>query len=343
MELGREDLERVDAGGMHKVYERWPEMAADAYQSQVEGDVPEVDHIVFAGMGGSGTVGDVLGAVLSGTSVHVSHAKGYLLPRTADHETLVVATSVSGNTEEALAVLGAAKDAGCRVLAASSGGRMKEFCDTNGIDHRVIPTVHSPRASLAAYLYSMIRILGPALRIGVEDVNESVRLMRGVRDACSAENLTGDNRALDLAVWLQGIPVIYYPAGLGAAAIRFKNCLQENAKRHAMAEDVIEACHNGIVPWEGKSGCQPVLLRGADDHPKTKERYDIIEEYLRGRTEYRVVRSVSGGILAKIACMIYELDYASIYLAVLSGIDPTPVAAVDHIKARMRDDSQENS
>jgi len=55
-----------------------------------------------------------------------------------------------------------------------------------------------------------------------------------------------------------------------ATAIRFKNSLQENAKIHAMAEDIIEACHNGIVSWEKSSDIKPVLIQGQDDYIKTK-------------------------------------------------------------------------
>ena len=84
-----------------------------------------------------------------------------------------------------------------------------------------------------------------------------------------------------LAEWLDDTPVIYYPFGLYAAAVRFKNSLQENAKKHAMIEDVIEACHNGIVAWEKDSNLKPILIRGSDDYIKTKERWNIIKEYSR--------------------------------------------------------------
>lgn len=75
------------------------------------------------------------------------------------------------------------------------------------------------------------------------------------------------------------MPVIYYPWGLQAAAIRFKNSLQENAKMHAIAEDVIEACHNGVVAWEKQSNFKPILLRGQDDYIKTKERWEILKDF----------------------------------------------------------------
>ena len=153
----------------------------------------------------------------------------------------------------------------------------------------------------------------------------------------SSQNLTSDNPSLDLAIWLNHIPVIYYPGGLQAAAVRFKNSLQENTKMHAMAEDIIEACHNGIVAWERQSNLKPILIRGEDDYIKTKERWIIIKEYFeQNKIEYREIFSAKGSILSKIVGLIYLLDYSTIYRAVILGIDPTPVNAINFIKSRSK-------
>ena len=130
--------------------------------------------------------------------------------------------------------------------------------------------------------------------------------------------------------------MIYYPWGLQAAAIRFKNSLQENAKIHAMAEDVIEACHNGIVSWEKSSNVKPVLIQGEDDFIKTKERWRILKEYLEtNEIDYREITSVKGSILSKLINLIYLLDYSSIYLAIKSGVDPSPLRSIDYVKERL--------
>jgi glucose/mannose-6-phosphate isomerase len=130
-----------------------------------------------------------------------------------------------------------------------------------------------------------------------------------------------------------GIPDIYYPFGLQAAAVRFKNSLQENAKRHAMIEDVIEACHNDIVSWEKKDKVQPILLEGADDYIKTKQRWKILKKYFQmNNIEYREIHSVRGSIISKMINLIYLLDYSTIYLAALSKVDPTPTKSIDFIK-----------
>lgn len=337
-------LARCDSSGICAVYDKWPEAAAR--EGGPEGPEPvdlqtcgQTRHFVFAGMGGSGTVGDAMAAVLSKAGVHVDVAKGYVLPRVASRDTVVVATSVSGNTEEALAVLDEAGRRGCLAVGFSGGGRMEQLCADRGMPHRRIEARHSPRASFAPFLYGMIRALGPVLPEGAAKcVPDSISHMSALRDRIGSASLDEANPALSLAGWLSGVPIVYYPAGLRAAAVRFKNSLQENAKMHAMAEDVIEACHNGVVPWWGGKGSagRPVLVRGRDDHAKTRQRWGILESMFRDRgIEFRTVDSVGGDILSKVANLVYLLDYATIYRAVLSGVDPTPIAAIDYVKGRL--------
>ena len=153
----------------------------------------------------------------------------------------------------------------------------------------------------------------------------------------SSQNLSENNPALQLATWISGIPVIYYPHGLESVAIRFKNSLQENSKLHAITENVIEACHNNIVAWEKNSSMIPILIKGYDDHIKTKERWCIIEEYFqKNKIDYRQMESIPGNILTKLITLIYILDYSSIYLAIINRTDPSPVSSIDFVKSKLR-------
>ena len=159
---------------------------------------------------------------------------------------------------------------------------------------------------------------------------------RTTQKLISSSNLGDNNPSLNLAEWINGIPLIYYPWGLQAAAIRFKASLQENAKTHAIAEDVIEACHNGIVSWERKSEVKPILIQGQDDYIKTKERWSIVKEYLQeNKIDYKEIISVKGSILTKLISLIYQLDFATIYKAVLNGTNPSPIKPVDYIKSKL--------
>ncbi len=335
--LDKETLDKYDPSGMHKIYDKWPEIARKAYESNLEPvDFKDIDHIVFAGMGGSGAIGDIFYSILSKTDIHVDVVKGYLLPRTVDSRSLVVCTSISGNTAETLTVLDSAKNLGCRLVAFSSGGKMEQYCFKNMITYRKFPFHHSPRASFTSFLYGMLKSLDHIIPIKEPDVAQSIQFLEETAKKISSENLTSENPSLQLAEWIDAIPVIYYPWGLQAAATRFKSSLQENSKTHAIPEDVIEACHNGIVSWETKSSAQPILIQGSDDYFKTKERWNIVKEYFeQNNIDYREVFSIQGNILSKLISLVYLLDYSTIYLAVKLGIDPSPVGSIDFVKSRL--------
>ena len=330
-------LEKFDPKGMYKIYDKWPQIAREVFESNQNSiDFNNVNHIVFSGMGGSGAIGDMFSSLLSKTKIHVNVVKGYHLPQTVDSNTLIVAVSVSGNTAETLFVLDSANRRGSKIIAFSSGGKMQDYCTKNKIEHRIVTQYHSARASFTSYLYTILNVLHSTFDINKQDINDSINELEKLYKSISSTNLTMDNPSLDLAKWISGIPVIYYPFGLQGAAIRFKNSLQENAKTHAMAEDIIEACHNGIVSWEKSSNVHPILLEGADDHIKTKERWKVIKEYFEANhIEYREVFSIKGAILSKLITLVYLLDYTTIYLAILSKIDPSPISSINFIKNRI--------
>ena len=335
--LTKDNLEKIDSDGMYNVYDKWSHIARDAYDSDLQPvDFKDIDNVVFSGMGGSGAIGDLFSSILSKTNIHTTVVKGYELPKTVDKNTLVVITSISGNTVEILTTLESATKKDCNVIAFSSGGKIESFCTKNNVEFRKIPQIHSPRASFPSYVYSILKTLNSIIPIKKQEITESLEQLELTSKQISSENLSDTNSSLNLANWITGIPVIYYPWGLRAAAIRFKNSLQENAKTHAIIEDVIESSHNGIVSWERPSDVVPIMIEGTDDHIKTKERWAILRQYFEeNNITYKEISSLDGGILSKIMSLIYLLDYATIYYAARLGIDPSPIKSIDFIKERL--------
>ena len=335
--MNLEELEKIDSKKMFGVYDKWPDIAKESYEQEfLKPEFKDIDHIVFAGMGGSGTIGDVFSSVLSKNDIHTSVVKGYLLPKTVDENTLVVVTSVSGNTQESLTILQNSKNNKAKFIALSSGGMIKQYAMKNGVNYQEIKMEHSPRASFSKYIFATLKILELVIPVKKSDISDAISKMEIVQKNISSNNLNEENVALNLAKWMTGIPALYYPGGLESAAIRFKNSLQENSKLHVITEEVMEACHNGIVSWERKSNIQPILIQGSDDYFKTKERWELLKEFFNSKQiDYKEIFSVNGNIISKITNLIYLLDYASIYHSVISGIDPSPVSAIDFIKERL--------
>jgi len=335
--ITKSDLEKIDTQGIYKIYDKWPKIAQESFELNIKPiNFENIKHIVFAGMGGSGAIGDVFSSILSKTNIHVNVVKGYLLPTTVNSDTLVIVVSVSGNTSETLAILDSAHKLNCKIIVFSSGGKMINFCKKNKIQHIRVIQHHSPRASFTSYLYTMLKVLYIAFAIKEEDISESINELKKINNKINSSNLTNTNPAINLAKWITDIPIIYYPFGLKSIAIRFKNSLQENSKIHAITEDVVEACHNGIVAWEGENNVKPIILRGSHDYIKTKERFDILKVYFKeNNIDFHEIYSNSESILSKIISLVYLLDYATIYFATLSKIDPSSVNSIDYIKKRI--------
>ena len=332
-----DDIKSIDSQNMIGVYDRWPQIASDNFSTNFSKiDIKNIDHIVFAGMGGSGTIGDIFSSMLSKTDIHVTVVKGYLLPKTVNDRTLIVCTSISGNTKETLSVLENSRKTQAKLASFSSGGAMEEFCKKNNLEHFKIKQEHSPRASLFGFLYSTLNILEEIIPMDKNDIDKSINALYEIQKLIDSNNLNEKNEALNLAEWIKEIPMVYHPWGLQSAAIRFKNSMQENAKKHVMYEDIIEMCHNGIVSWEKPSNVQPILIQGKDDHFKTIERWNIVKEFfMKKGIEYKEIFSPNGSILAKLVCLIYMLDMTAIYNAVIAGIDPSPVDSIDFVKERL--------
>ncbi len=335
--ISLEDLKKVDTKEMHLAYNNWPTFAKISYDEKVEKlDLENIDHLVFAGMGGSGTLGDIMKAIFSKENIHVSITKGYLLPKTVDKDTLIVVTSISGNTKETISILKQANQTDAKIFAFCSGGKVEEFCLENNIRFKKIKLEHSPRASLTRFLFCMLNIFENLIPVPEKDIADAILELCSTNNLISTNNLSSENISLNIANWIKATPIIYYPNGLNAVATRFKNSLQENSKIHVITEEVLETCHNGIVAWDEKSNFQPILIRGIDDHEKTKERWEIMKQFFKSKNiEFLEINSVKGNILTKIINLIYITDFASIYHAVLNKVDPTPVSAIDYVKKRL--------
>jgi glucose/mannose-6-phosphate isomerase len=331
-------IEKFDKKSMHIIYNKWPKIAKESYESKQKIiEFKKINHIVFSGMGGSGTLGDIFSAIFSCTNIQIDVIKGYNLPKTVSKNTLVISTSVSGNTIETISVLKDAIKKNCKIISFSSGGKIINMCNKNKIEYRIIPKSINPRTSLVEYLYSMLKVLQPILPITKKEVKDSIIELEKTMNNISSKNLHSNNLSLKLAKSMSKIPVVYFPDGLGAAAVRFKNSLEENSKMHIIIEDVIEVCHNGIVSWENYSkDIRPILIQGKNDNKKTKKHWLVLKEFFATKKiKYEEVNSIDGNILSKIINLIYLLDYATIYRAIINQKDPSPVISIDFIKKRV--------
>ncbi|HEY3209216.1 MAG TPA: bifunctional phosphoglucose/phosphomannose isomerase [Actinomycetota bacterium] len=305
----------------------------------------DIGSVAVCGMGGSGIVGDFLRACFADRlPVPLMTVKGYGLPGFCGKDTLVIAISYSGETEETLAAYSQAVAVGCRVIALSSGGQLAALARSDGAPHVSIPGhVPAPRAALGFLVGAAV---GALEAVGLlPDAGAELDGASDVLGPLSAE-LAPDrpvdgNRAKWLAEWLQGrTPVVWGSEGLAeAAALRWKTQLNENAKVPAFHAVLPELDHNEVEGWSDRTG-RPfglVVLRHPGEHPRIARRVEATMEAIAGSgLECREV-AVQGSTPLGILCSFVMLaDFTSTYLAILRGVDPMPAPVLTRLKERLR-------
>ena len=336
----------LDPGDMRAAVRAFPDHLEEGWRrgAAVDGfdlDASELDGIVLCGMGGSAIGGDLVRGLVEPTaSLPFVVNRGYALPGWVGERTLVVASSYSGGTEETLSGFADAKARGARRLAITSGGTLAEIAEADGLDVVVIPGGLQPRAALG---YSLGVVLRLARALGLAELSDAE--VDGALDAARQRAARHDedadgNPARDLATALDGaLPVVYTGTGLlESVGLRWRTQIHENAKHPAVGNVLPELDHNEIMGFEAGpeavlSAMQVVALRDADDHAQVGRRFEatrsLIEPRVGGWTE---VTSEGGSRLDRALSLVQLGDAASFWLAMIKGVDPTPVETIQALK-----------
>ncbi len=299
--------------------------------------------VVLSGMGGSAIAGDIMRSYLSNqVQIPFLVQRHYRLPEFVNRKTLVICSSYSGNTEETLSAYDDAVSRGAKLIVMTTGGELGAKAREDSVPMVEIPNGLPPRAALG---YSFAPLLIIISRLGLcnppaNDIGQAATAMRDRLERFMPES--ENNTALALANDIHGtIPVIY--AGqdhLDAVAWRFKGQICENAGCLAFVNVFPEFNHNELVGWDELYGLDTkfsiIILRDSKDHHRIKARMDIVSQYLETRG-YKVIalQAENGEGLTRVFLWIQYIDFVSYYLALLNGVDPTPVEAIDYLKEKL--------
>ena len=334
-------LRKVDASDMLGVLSSMPQQVRQAYalpRPRLRAARPP--RIAVLGMGGSAIGGDLLGACMlekGGPQVLVN--RDYALPPFVGGQDLVFAVSYSGNTEETLAGYEEARRRGCPIITLSSGGRLRELGEPGR--HIQLPGGLQPRAAVAWMLVPMLGVLED---IGVaparSDVEEAAAVLSGMMGELGPASPQAQNVSKQIAGELLGaFPMIFSGPLLRPVTRRWRTQLNENAKALARDDELPEMDHNDLVAWSEDAmapKCAVVMLRDEADHPRVAKRMELTRRLGLDRARsVREVRSRGKGTLARLMSSMAVGDFASVYLAVLRGIDPTPVRVIERLKKEL--------
>ena len=341
-DLSREAVEAVDTARQVDDVLGLPEHLRDALWRVESAKLQPRDApggFIVAGMGGSAVGGALAAAVLGDrASRPIAIARDYGLPAWTTHEATVLCSSYSGNTEETLAAYEAAGVIGAQRIVATTGGKLAAAARADGVPVVPLPGMFQPRVAVG---YSLVIALEVAALCGAaESLHSESDVAAAHTEALAAEwgpDGPEDSPAKEIARGLSGtIPQIAGAGLTSPVAYRWKTQLNENAKTPAFAAELPELNHNEIVGWQGAAELgrfSAVFLDDSDLHPRVRQRIELTRGFIsptaasafrvEGRGETRMERLVSLVLLG---------DLVSLYVAVLRGIDPTPVEMLERLK-----------
>jgi len=342
-----DEIRKIDKSGMLSFCVKAPEHYGEAAKlaKTVSISYAKPQTVIVAGMGGSAIGGELLKDwARDRIAVPFEVNREYSLPAYANKNTLVFVVSYSGETEESLSVFLDAIKRKCMTVCISSGGKLLEFAEKLNVPYLRVPSGMPPRAALP-YLFAPLPVI--LEKIGLvsdvrEEISEAIKILKRVSDENSPEKPVSDNFSKTLASNISGtVPVVYGFGIYRAVAQRFKQEFNENSKVPSKWEFFPELDHNEIVGWEAAKNLAKhfsvILIRGKDEPDEIRRRIEATKELMCGESvKVFEVWSMGKSRLARMLSAILIGDFTSVYLAVLRGIDPTPVKTIALLKEKMK-------
>ncbi|MBI0583890.1 MAG: bifunctional phosphoglucose/phosphomannose isomerase [Methanomassiliicoccus sp.] len=334
-------LDEIDVSGMLRQMTDLPAQLESSLSSKIIVG-PGANRLCLCGLGGSAMGADVLSDHMQRTTGIVTEVvRDVSLPGWVDADTLVVLMSYSGNTRETLAMYDEARRRDARIVTITSGGRLLKLSEENRHPHVKVPSGIQPRAALGHLLGAAASVVGAAGMSSVgNDLRDMLPALREEVASLAPGNPESTNLAKQLATQLHDrVPFIYSSRETRPAGRRWQTQINENSKMLCLYGELPEADHNQVVGWvdgERSKVARPVFLRAASDRGMiadiVRATISIFEDFglepvivdLKGRTPLENV--MRGMILG---------DHVSYYLAMLKGVDPTPVSSISELKKRL--------
>lgn len=301
-----------------------------------------IKNVVLAGMGGSALPGAFI-ASWPGLNVPFEIARNYSLPSYVGADTLVISSSYSGNTEESLSALEEAKGSGAQIIVIAAGGQLAEQARNGGHPFYAVPGGIQPRMSTFYFLKAFVDMfekLGLAKEGSLKELGQTGGWLAVQINSWLADVPTNKNQAKQIALELVGKSVVMYSGPkLFPAANKWKICFNENAKNVAWSNQYPEFNHNEFLGWTSHPVDKPyavVELHSQLEHPRTQKRFEVSDRLLSGlRPSPEVVQAQGETLLQQLLWTANLGDFVSLYLALLNGLNPTPVVLIEKLKAEL--------
>lgn len=321
---------------MIETIKKYPEMCLDAIKLVEKVDIPDYkfDKIIICGMGASIISGNLLKDFLRNeVPIMIEVSNEYKLPAYADENTLIFCVSYSGNTEETLSQFVDAIKGKCKIIAITSNGKLKEWCEKLSIPLIQLPKGYQPRATLPYQFFIMLACLQKLKLINKrEEIEETIQVLKTIK--------TGKFKEISLSL-KDSYPVIYGFGIFSAVAKRFKDQFNENSKVPARYSVFPELNHNEIVCYENKDlnkNSFVILLRDKDEPEEIRVRIETTKELIKDKVKgIKDIFALGKSKLAKMMSLLFIGDYLSYELSVLNKVDPEQTENIAILKKVLKE------
>lgn len=331
------EKDQQDALGVAE--KQWQQLA---YDYEVKPNLDKPAHVVVAGMGGSALAASLLGTWPK-LPVPFEVVRNYAIPDYVSEQTLFIASSYSGNTEESLEALQKAIDKKAQIIVISSGGKLAELAEENDYPLYRLPEGFQPRMAVFYNLAALVQICESAQLVNkgiTGQLRDSADWLRGQIEQWLPTVPAESNQAKQIARELMGkSPVVYAGPELSPAAYKWKISFNENAKNVAWYGQLPEFNHNEFLGWSSHPLEKPyavIDLRSNLEHPQVLKRFEVSERLLSGKRPAPIVVEAQGeDILRQLLWTVALGDFVSLYLSLLNGLNPTPVELIEKLKKEL--------
>ncbi len=302
----------------------------------------EISNIIISGLGGSAISADLIkNYLVDDIAIPIIVNRNYNLPKFASKNTLFIASSYSGNTEETISALKQGIEIGCKIICIATGGEVESIAMNKNILCVKVQPGFQPRYSLGLSFFSLLRVL-QELKL-ISDQTKIVENVISLWKQKGIEYSKEGNYAYTFAESLVGfIPVIYSVAdSTSAVGYRFKCQLNENSKLHAFHNEIPEMNHNEIIGWESYQEklfhSKIISIVDETSHPQIQKRLEILKDiFSKSGVETVSLKSNEKLFKVRLLDLIYLGDWISYYVGILRGYDPSEIDNIYTLKERLR-------
>lgn len=343
----KEYVLRLDPKEMYRLTCEFPDQCELALGLAREATLPTltgVGQVLLTGMGGSAVGGDFVKCLFEAEGkLPFQVNRDYVLPGWAGPETLVFASSYSGNTEETLAAYESARAAGAKRVVLTSGGQLAELARKNGDPLILIPAGQPPRTALGLLCIPVVAACEAMGLLPRQDFAAAFAGLRQVVQSYQIEVEFAENSAKQLAQSMQGKLSVLYGLGSWQAVVanRWKGQINENSKNMTFANAFPELNHNEILGWvradgQGVQNWVCVVLQDGAESEKMKARDRVTLDLIRNVCPIQHhVQAEGDRLLERMLTLVLKGDFVSLYLAALNGVDPENIDWINVLKSEL--------